>query len=52
MTWVAIAVSSAAVAGVLTIIDKQLVSKYLNYFPSFGLLLGISSVVWLSLIHI
>ncbi len=46
MTWVAIAVSSAAVAGVLTIIDKQLVSKYLNYFPSFGLLLGISSVVW------
>ena len=46
MTWVAIAVSSAAVAGVLTIIDKQLVSKYLNYFPSFGLLLGLSSVVW------
>ncbi len=46
MAWIAIALSSAAFSGVLSIIDKQTVSKYMPNFGGFALLLGLASILW------
>ena len=45
MGWIAVALISAAVSGVLSIVDKQVLSKYVP-IRSFSLLLALMSIVW------
>ena len=46
MGWIAVGLTSAAVSGVLSIIDKQTLSKYLPSVRSFGLLLSVLMLFW------
>ena len=46
MAWIAVALASAAASGVLSIVDKQTVSKYVPSFAVFAMIMALGSILW------